>query len=213
MWRLAQDYPQSNIVYFNSVEQCYYLLLGDGTSDSVVDPGHLTSLLTQPDTFLLFDAAGKEHPPIANARTIVVSSPDERQYKQWQKARKLCRYMPAWTLDEIMLAHKHIPLYGLVTDVEERFRIVGGVPRFVLDNTVALKKIKFDAAAWINACDLDAVLSAINGGFACGGGEQVVTAKLINLVANSPAYDELLRVEWMSSYIASGVVAHYFKDH
>lgn len=214
MWRIAQDYPNSTIVYFNSFERRYYLLLSDGSSDSFDrhEVGQILNVLTQPDTFLLFDDEGEEQPPIVNAPTIVVSSSDERQYTNWQKARKLRRYMPAWSLDEILLAHKHIPLYGLVTDVEERFRIVGGVPRFVLDFTVTLEMIEFNAASWIAGCDLDAVLGAANGGFD-GGGATGRTAKLINLVASAPAFDQLSRVEWMSSHIASGVVSHYFKNH
>ena len=214
MWRLAEDYPKSRIVYFNSVDESYYLLLSDGTSDSIVDRHHLNTLLTQPDTFLLFDAEGKEYPPIVNAPTIIVSSDDERQCRQWEKSYKFRRYMPAWTLDEIMLAYKHIPLYGLTEiDVRERFRIIGGVPRFVFDDTVRVKRIMSYVAGWIGVCHLQAILGASYGGFRgdITRDQTIVTANLINLVPNSPAYDELLRVEWMSPYIASTAVTHYYQ--
>ena len=90
----------------------------------IVDPGASTTNCL-PDTDFL-------------PRTIIVSSPDERNWggKQFMKGRDdvagLFRFFPMWDLDELVMARQYIRGRKLTDEeIAARFREVGGIPRHI----------------------------------------------------------------------------------
>ena len=74
--------------------------------------------------------------PCINARTIIVSSPDELHWGsgEFQKQRDdvvgTFRYFPLWELDELKEAQPYLTELS-EEEVVRRFRLVGGVPRHI----------------------------------------------------------------------------------
>ncbi len=101
-------------------------------------------------------------------RTIVLSSPNPEHYNQWQSSsRALKFYMPSWSKDEINAVVPHIwrqPV-NAADKWSERFRLHGGIPRFVFDVSQTDEDLKEELVEnSIKACMLTKVLSAIKSG-------------------------------------------------
>ncbi|ORY42313.1 hypothetical protein BCR33DRAFT_718472 [Rhizoclosmatium globosum] len=72
-------------------------------------------------------------PCAVSAITVVVASPARKHYKEFLKFWKShpLLYLPVWNPSELLLARK---LYDVsAEDVETRFHLIGGIPRFVFD--------------------------------------------------------------------------------
>ena len=101
--------------------------------------------LNKDSTFYIVDPMSTStscFPPYSlAARTIIVSSPDETHWggKEFIKRRERVvgrfRYFPLWTLDELLMARPYFESPALtVAEVEDRFRLFGGVPRHVFSD-------------------------------------------------------------------------------
>lgn len=80
--------------------------------------------------YYLFDAGsvGNTIPYLVKAKTIVFSSPDQRNYVDYQKhSYPKMFYMPVWTLDEFInkVADSRV-------QAQTRYDVWGGIPRYIL---------------------------------------------------------------------------------
>ena len=86
-------------------------------------------LLGNRQTYYLFDAGsvGNTIPYLVKAKTIVFSSPDQRNYVDYQKhSYPKTLYMPVWTRDELnKVADSRV-------QAQTRYDVWGGIPRYVL---------------------------------------------------------------------------------
>jgi hypothetical protein len=84
------------------------------------------------DTFLILDAINVD---VINAKTILVSSPNENNFHDFVKKIDVTKdsyYMPPWSLEEILDCNGK--MYNRrVSDVRAGYEKVGGVPRILLE--------------------------------------------------------------------------------
>ena len=94
-----------------------------------------------PRTLYIMDAGGNgihREPLFVNAFTVVTASPNEKHYGQFVKEIGLSSrvFLPDWTLEDLLAVLPFVDERGenqVDTDpiVEERFNIIGGIPRYV----------------------------------------------------------------------------------
>jgi hypothetical protein len=154
-----------NIVYENQAAQYKLVLSTDGSVQKFQSAGEVESLLMDnPDTFYIFDASVKhfDEPSPSTCRTIVLSSPDVENYKEWSKRHEARLYMPEWSSEELQQAftmcltdeQRHsIPTAEVVA---ERYGFVGGIARHVFSPEPTQKLIA-QLNQEINVCDLHKV--------------------------------------------------------
>ncbi len=89
--------------------------------------------LSDPDTVYLVDPGSADSSPEplqTSARTILVSSPDQRHYKQWHSgAGAETFYMPAWEDAELRAVRRYVCPQLSDDDFEDRLYDFGGVVR------------------------------------------------------------------------------------
>ncbi|GAM24294.1 hypothetical protein SAMD00019534_074690 [Acytostelium subglobosum LB1] len=115
-------------------EHSYYLYGYDLNGSPILKHGPkalVVPYLTKKSTYFLVDS--KKESNVA-AKTIIVSSPDPTQYKEFLKNDRTARmYMPPWEKDEV--DHVRPLLYPQVTQatLDDLWSKWGGIPRFILE--------------------------------------------------------------------------------
>ena len=115
-----------------------------------------------PDLFCLFDAKDKkdEHLstfPYERCAFVLSTSPRREMVNDFKKPpRPLVFYMPLWTETEL---ESIAPFFATVIDWRERFKILGGIPRHVLEDTKYEPTKLLQAACKL--CDLDDCIKII----------------------------------------------------
>jgi hypothetical protein len=102
--------------------------------------GDVEWLLENPATWYLTDAL-LQSPEEAKAVTIMVSSPSEKYYSEFLKYSHVAplHYLPVWSLDELKFV---APSYQRgIEEVEERYDVIGGLSRYVLEKKVDLVEL------------------------------------------------------------------------
>jgi hypothetical protein len=132
LWRLASMHTTETVILNRAKDNgMIYVFRNDGcfvTRKVTV----ICDYLNEKSTWYLTDALVIQ-PGELQAKTILISLPDRNQFKTFLKysATDILRFMPVWSLDELQASRK---LYGMSEkDVIERYCIVGGLPRFVLE--------------------------------------------------------------------------------
>lgn len=98
------------------------------------------------ETFLILDAIDVN---VINAKTILVSSPNEDNFHEFVKKLDMTKgsyFMSPWSLEEIEVCNREI-YHRDVGKVKEGFEKVGGVPRVLLEK---------------ESIDISSVISALN---------------------------------------------------
>ncbi|KAJ3047588.1 hypothetical protein HDU99_009448, partial [Rhizoclosmatium hyalinum] len=100
-----------------------------------VNETDIIPLLDIPTTWYLTDTL-TPCPGEVNAVTILVSSPARKHYSTFLTfgATDSLRCLPVWSLDELQKAAALFPKLN-PTDVEARYSVIGGIPRFVLEES------------------------------------------------------------------------------
>ena len=92
----------------------------------------INKFLDQRTTWYLTDTLS---PPPAEVKavTILVASPSRDHYKEFLKysSTDSLRYLPVWSLEELQSAAARYTISS--EDVTNRYRLIGGIPRFVLE--------------------------------------------------------------------------------
>jgi hypothetical protein len=147
-----------------------------------------------------------QHPMEYVAKTILISSPNKSHYKEFDKwGKKLVRYMPDWTFEEIDKCRK-VLFDDLSEDkVMKLYLKWGGVPRYVLElaNDEAEQKKLEDA---ISTCTYD-IMKYIGEGDT----QEDISHKLVHIITNEdgteyPLYSQKT-VKFASHYIGEMVTS------
>ncbi|KAF0683171.1 Aste57867_24764 [Aphanomyces stellatus] len=96
------------------------------------DLGQIDKFLFRRDTWYLTDTLNPPPGEVA-AMTILVASPARKHYKEFLKYSSTdeLRYLPVWSLDELKQV---ADLYkATAEDVQRRYCLIGGIPRYVLE--------------------------------------------------------------------------------
>jgi hypothetical protein len=118
-----------------------------GEEPYTVPPERLSFVLSQPSTAYVVDGRdpGLDHRD--DVLTFLVCSPRKKHWHDFMKGRRRrMLYMPVWTLEE--LERCRAQLYPQVSAdlLESLFTVVGGVPRFVLEEASSLLAQKIPRA-------------------------------------------------------------------
>lgn len=176
--------------------------LSESSTYFIVDPGDTTYSCGPPADFF--------------PKTILVSSPDERHWggsafsKRRDIVKGVFKYYPIWTLNELIGARA---ILGPNIDVEERYRMFGGVPRMVfmtddfeddlLLQTRAVRRLTSDQAQKIvygEAPEVDTLVSS------------QPKSELIGIMSDSGDKFRSCRVEEISPLVAEKICGSFMAD-
>ncbi|KAJ3316509.1 hypothetical protein HDV06_003316, partial [Boothiomyces sp. JEL0866] len=147
--RLMRDFKEktlslrpNRIVYQNSIEYTCFNL----ENQTAVELEHLEAkaLVRQQDTFYIID--GQTTPMSSSCISLFISSPRSKQYKEFVK-QKMAKewYFPVWTLEELQTCQRYCYSDLSIEILKERYRVCGGVARFVFHKDYSIpvpKKMK-----------------------------------------------------------------------
>jgi hypothetical protein len=89
--------------------------------------------LSSKETIFLYDPEPGVEPKFVHAFTIISSSPNKKNFKEFRKEPSEKLYMPTWTWDELQECNKI--LWSMpVDDLKKGFAYFGGVPRYIRGN-------------------------------------------------------------------------------
>ena len=98
---------------------------------STLEYADIIDLLQSSNTWYIADTLST--PPASVAAVTVLVASAKQEYNTFLKyaATDSLRFLPVWSLEELIQA---APLYGLIKEeVETRYGLVGGIPRYVLE--------------------------------------------------------------------------------
>jgi hypothetical protein len=159
LYRLHQDYPAATILYVDHKrqEESKAILLpgtGAGAAAAVQQGSMFPAALADQNGFAVFDQGSRSTAPAnLNAKAIVLSSLDNRHFKDFRGVYPIYGVMPSWDKGECLEAHTllfaadGLAPAPILIDWEERFDAMGGVPRWVFDRTGTAAEVvgRFDA--------------------------------------------------------------------
>ena len=126
-----EEFEYSEIVFESLTFNVHCVFTATGyTSGEAYTSSAIDRMVDGKRAIHLFDCGTKQgEPKLSLQRLIVFSSPDPKNnYQNFKKHKSpLTLYMPPWTMEELELVKPE----GV--DVAERFRIWGGVPRYVFN--------------------------------------------------------------------------------
>ncbi|KAI8905906.1 hypothetical protein EDD86DRAFT_211086 [Gorgonomyces haynaldii] len=132
MWRLAQRKIPTVVLHRQKDRGRIYVFQRDSCRIAM-HYSDVVDYLGLATTWYLTDTL--QPPPAESiaATTILVSSPDRKHYKEFLKysATAELHYLPVWSLDELNAMHREFNLTK--EKVEERYLLIGGIPRYVLE--------------------------------------------------------------------------------
>jgi hypothetical protein len=149
LWRLANmETTKTVILRRQKDEKAIHVFQNDGCwKTRNID--QIDEFLEDPTTWYLTDAL-QPPPGVVKAITILVSSPAKKYYSEFLKdsCAPPLHYLPIWSLEELkLLANSYSKS---LEEVEDRFNLIGGIPRYVLENNVDLKELIEEAIDKMN---------------------------------------------------------------
>jgi hypothetical protein len=149
LYRLMKDFEEktlslrpNRIVYQNATEYTCFNL----ENQTAVELEHLEAkaLVRQQDTLYIID--GQTTPMSSSCIALFISSPRSKQYKEFVK-QKMAKewYFPVWTLEELQSCQIQCYPDLSIEILTERYRVCGGVARFVFHKDYSIpvpKKMK-----------------------------------------------------------------------
>ncbi len=157
LYRLMKDFPEktlplkpNRIVYqMGSTYDCFELQHLIVTSISEIEAARL---VREQDTFYIVD--GQSTPMPSSCTSLFISSSRSKQYKEFVK-QKMAKewYFPVWTLEELQSCQIQCYPDLSIEILTERYRVCGGVARFVFhkDYSIPVPKIMKSALNDANA--------------------------------------------------------------
>jgi hypothetical protein len=139
LWRLANmEAPKTVILRRQMNHESIYVFQNDGCwiASSNAD---IRMFLNDPTTWYLTDDL-QPPPNVVKAITILVSSPMKKYYSKFLEYSSvpLLHYLPTWSLEELK---RVADVYSIpLEEVENRFNLIGGIPRYVLEKNVDLEE-------------------------------------------------------------------------
>ena len=140
MWRLAHEETTKTVILHRQMNRKHIYGFQNDRCWVVPSSTDIGVFLNDPNNWYLADTL--EPPPDAvNAVTILVASPARRHYETFSRYLNAAplRYFPVWSLEELKLV---APFYSReLKDIEKRYYMIGGVPRYVLEKDHDLETI------------------------------------------------------------------------
>ncbi|ORY47776.1 hypothetical protein BCR33DRAFT_714841 [Rhizoclosmatium globosum] len=137
LWRLSKmdKNRASSVILHRAKDNGILYIFGPTHCWRSVNETDIIPLLDIPTTWYLTDTL-TPCPGEVNAVTILVSSPARKHYSTFLTfgATDSLRCLPVWSLDELQKAAALFPKLN-PTDVEARYSVIGGIPRFVLEES------------------------------------------------------------------------------
>jgi uncharacterized protein with ACT and thioredoxin-like domain len=106
-----------------------------------LDLNDAKKLIDKQDTLYVID--GKTTPLPSHCTTLFISSPRDGDYKQFVEHKNAIeRYFPVWTLTELQTCQSHCYPELDMGELQQRYRIYGGVARFIFDKKDTIKVLQ-----------------------------------------------------------------------
>lgn len=152
LWRLSKMETTEAVILRRQVDRGRIYVFTKNECFMTKDDSHIDLLLLHESTWYLTDTLSPL-PGVANATTLLVCSPSRKHYSDFLKIDgTICLYMPLWSLNELL---EVAPVYKLeVEDVTTRYLFVGGVVRYVLEQSLNLVKFINDALGRVQVSTL-----------------------------------------------------------
>ena len=136
--------------------------------------------LYKSSNYYIFDARKGATPLLVGAKSVVASSPNRDNYKDFEKQNPVKYYMPIWSLTELSLLREHCFKEEVAQEeMEDRFSYYGGVPRSCLVGT-------FEKGNWqsiIDDCaDVGTVMKMIGRSTVADSDKALIHHRLVHLV-------------------------------
>ena len=156
MWRISSMDNVGTVILRRAKDDGLIYVFGRNNSWSTVNYGDIVSLLSSPNTWYLTDTLDPP-PGEVKAVTILVASPARKHYKEFLKysVTDVLRYLPVWSLEELMKARKSFSLSE--EQVENRYCLIGGIPRFVLEKEQDLVSLIDGAIIRLNIDNFESI--------------------------------------------------------
>jgi hypothetical protein len=140
LWRLANRETTKMVILRRQMNhECIYVFRNDGCWITC-NPDYIGEVLRDPTAWYLTDDL-QPPPNVVKAITILVTSPVKKSYSKFLEYFYVppLHYLPIWSLEELKLAAKShsMPL----EEVENRFNVIGGIPRYVLEKNEDLEEL------------------------------------------------------------------------
>jgi hypothetical protein len=139
MWKLANMKVNGKVILHRQADKGRIYIFQNNECRMTHNPGNIEGFLDDPATWYLADAL-LPPPEEEKAVTILVSSPARKYYSKFLECSNATQlyYLPIWSLEELQLV---APFYSKTSRViKERFAIIGGLPRYVIEKDVNLKR-------------------------------------------------------------------------
>ena len=159
LWKLVK--AGKRVLFIYHPDTIYYDGKG-GVFEFTSLPSVVDHVFWAPDLWCLFDAKGKKEEhlsafPYERCAFVLSTSPRREMVNDFKKPpRPLAFYMPVWTETELKTI---APCFATVIDWRDRFKILGGIPRHVLEDTHYEPTKLLQTAC--KQCDLDDCINII----------------------------------------------------
>ena len=170
-YRLLADYPTASILYGSAFTG--YFIYKCGRDVRRLNPADLLPYVD----YYIFDCGQSTSNVLldnitagSSKKSIVCSSPDERNYKDYYKgcivaaASPISRriYMPIWTWDEVAFCSRHLYDKIPMCSVEKRFNVWGGIAQQIFRPYIEDDDEEEIFSGKIRVTDIQGVLSVVN---------------------------------------------------
>ena len=146
LWRLANIKDKGKVILHRRADLGSIYIFQDDGCWRTRNLDDIEELLEDPKTWYLADTLSSS-PEGVKGVTILVSSPSEKHYSEFLKCSHVAalHYLPVWSFDELKLV---APSYKRSEEVvKERFDMIGGLPRYVLEKKVDLIEVIDEAVS------------------------------------------------------------------
>ena len=160
--------------------------------------------LSDSTTWYLADTLS-DPPGERNAATVLVSSPARKHYSTFLKHLPIppLHYLPLWSLEELKLVASS---YGRKPEiVEERFKKIGGVARFVLEEERELDEMIKEA---VGILALNRLFSIVLGEVSK---EEEISYRIVHFEVKPPYYTKHILV-MASDYVLEKALRHFLSS-
>ena len=205
LWRLANMETTKTVILHRQLDRKrIYVFQNDGCWKTE-NTGDINDFLDDSTTWYLMDAL-KSPPGPVNAVTILVSSPSKMYYSAFLKYIPVpfLHYLPLWSLEELKKAADSYSMNH--EEIENRFKMIGGIARYVLEDKRALGPIIDDA---IGSLALNKLISIALGETSK---ENEISHRIVHFKVEPPHYSEC-RLEIGSDYVFEEALRRFLTCH
>lgn len=133
LWRLSKINTTKTVILHRQADEGKIFIFQGNRCWTTCDEEDISELLSDKTAWYLTDDLLDPPEEIVKATTILVSSPDHKHYKEFLRCSNTAplHYLPVWCITELRIARK---MYSRSQkQLENRYLLYGGIPRFVLE--------------------------------------------------------------------------------